>query len=345
MRVIVASTIVPFVEGGGTFIVDWLEEMLRRHGHEVEVFRIPFGLGHRGLVDRMIGLRLMHVSEHADRLVAIRTPSHLLRHPSKVLWFIHHVRHVYDLWGTRYQEIPDTIEGRALRSMVWASDDLAFREARHIFTNSAIVSRRLARYNRVDGEVLYPPVLDPERFRCDGYGDFVLCLSRIAHHKRQELAIEALAHTATPVRLVVAGAPDAPGYEDELDGLARALGVSERLTLVPRWIGEEEKIELLASCLGVCYAPFDEDSYGYPSLEAHHSGKAVITALDSGGTLELVEHESNGLVVAPQPAELARAMDRLWLDRNEAQRMGERGRRRIDELGIGWERVVERLLA
>jgi hypothetical protein len=43
MKVIVASTDVPFVGGGGnTAIVDWLGLELTRAGHDVDTLRFPF---------------------------------------------------------------------------------------------------------------------------------------------------------------------------------------------------------------------------------------------------------------------------------------------------------------
>jgi glycosyltransferase involved in cell wall biosynthesis len=71
----------------------------------------------------------------------------------------------------------------------------------------------------------------------------------------------------------------------------------------------------------------------------------VITCVDSGGTLEIVSDGVNGFVVSPSPQRLAEAMDTLYRDRERAREMGLAGRRRIDELGIHWDRVVERLLA
>jgi hypothetical protein len=53
----------------------------------------------------------------------------------------------------------------------------------------------------------------------------------------------------------------------------------------------------------------------------------------------------NGLVAEPQPVAVARAMDRLHEDREACRVMGCRARERVDELGIGWPRVLERLLA
>ena len=42
MKVALCSTFVPFVFGGARFIVEWLEEKLREHGHQVERIYLPF---------------------------------------------------------------------------------------------------------------------------------------------------------------------------------------------------------------------------------------------------------------------------------------------------------------
>ena len=345
MRVVVASTFVPFVDGGASFIVDWLEQMLLRRGHEVETLRIPFDSHYPELLDQMLALRLLDVSAHGDRLIAIRTPSYLLRHPAKVLWFIHHHRGAYDLWGTPYQDIPNTPGGRRIREAIVSADNLAFGEARAVFANSGVVRDRLRRFNGVNAEVLYPPLIDPERYRAAAYGDYALYVSRLTAHKRQHLAIEAMRHTRTGIRLIVAGAPENEEYLRRLRGLVETLGVRHRVEIRAGWMPEREKMDLFSNCLAAIYVPFDEDSYGYPSLEAHHSGKAVITARDAGGTLELVRDGENGFVTEPSAKSIAAALDRLYRNRALARRMGETGMQRLEELGISWDRVLTRLLA
>jgi hypothetical protein len=42
MKIVIASTIDPFVMGGALFIVDWLELKLREYGVPVDVVKIPF---------------------------------------------------------------------------------------------------------------------------------------------------------------------------------------------------------------------------------------------------------------------------------------------------------------
>src|SRR5262249_44632144 len=149
----------PFVEGGSSYIVESLAAQLEVRGHEVEVLRFPFEENYSEALDQLLAMRLLDLSEHGDRLIAIRTPSHLLKHPNKVVWFIHHYRSAYDLWGTEYQVIPNTPEGIAYREAIVAADNLGLREASKLFCNSGVVRDRLKKFNGVDAEVLYPPLI------------------------------------------------------------------------------------------------------------------------------------------------------------------------------------------
>ena len=69
-------------------------------------------------------------------------------------------------------------------------------------------------------------------------------------------------------------------------------------------VNDEALLELYAGALGVIYAPFDED-YGYVTLEAFLARKPVITARDSGGTLEFVVDGVNGWICDPRPDAVA----------------------------------------
>jgi glycosyltransferase involved in cell wall biosynthesis len=344
MRVAVASTFVPFIRGGATKIVSDLVGALRERGHEVDTIEIPFDSSPAEQLEQMLALRLLDVGDRADRLIAIRTPSYLLRHPSKVVWFIHHHRGAYDLWGTPYQDVPDTIEGRAIRDGIHAADSLGLGEARAIYANSGITAKRLRRFNDIEAPVLYPPLTGVERFRCEPAEDFIFYPSRITYHKRQWLVVEAMAHVRSGVRLVIAGVPDDPDQRAHIEHKIAEAGVADRVEVVGRWVTEEEKLDWLARCLGVAYLPFDEDSYGYPTLEAFQSCKPVLTCTDSGGTLEIVEDGATGVVAEPDAASVGAAIDRLAGDRRAAAAMGLAGRERMAELGISWDDVVDALL-
>jgi glycosyltransferase involved in cell wall biosynthesis len=162
-------------------------------------------------------------------------------------------------------------------------------------------------------------------------------VGRIETVKRVDLAIAAMAHVPPPVKLAIAG-----------DGSQRATaertvaehGVSDRVVFAGA-VGGDALIDLYAGSLAVVYAPFDED-YGYVTLEAFLCAKPVITATDSGGTLEFVVHERNGYVCAPEPAAIGAAVAALAADRTRAAQLGQAGLARARE--ITWDGVVERLL-
>jgi glycosyltransferase involved in cell wall biosynthesis len=346
MKLGLCTSVTPFIDGGSRFIVEWLGRKLMENGHEVELVYLPFLEEPRDIFTQMMAYRLIDLTDSCDRLIAFRPPSHVLRHPCKVLWFVHHLRGYYDLWNTEYRPVPDSVAGRAIRDTLLAADSAALKEARHIFTNSRTVSRRVRDFNGIASEVLYPPLQDPERFRFDRDGEEIVCVSRIEHHKRQHLLIEALRYTQTAVKLRICGVSSPPAtYGDGLERLVGRLGLRGRVVLERRWITEQEKVERLAVALAVAYVPFDEDSYGYPSLEASHARKAILTTTDSGGVTEFVVDGVNGYVCAPEPRALGEAMDRLFLDRGRTAAMGLAAYRRVLDLGITWDVVLTKLLA
>lgn len=344
MKIALCSSFVPFVYSGARNIVEWLESKLVTEGHEVERVYLPHVESPDQLFTQMAAYRWVHL-EAADRVICFRPPAHVIPHPNKVLWFIHHVRSFYDLWDSPYRGFPDDARHRSIRDVLHDADSRALREARAIFTNSAVVSRRLHDFNRVGSEVLYPPLYDAERFHCRGFNDEVVYICRVEHHKRQHLLIEAMRHTRTPVRLRVCGTSSGDQYFKELMAIIGRYRLEDRVEIEHSWISEERKIELLANCLAAAYLPLDEDSYGYPSLEASHARKPILTTQDAGGVLELVDHGRNGLVCAPQPEALAEALDRLYEDRLSTERMGGAAHDRLEELGINWTRVLTKLLA
>jgi glycosyltransferase involved in cell wall biosynthesis len=347
MRILIASTYVPFIKGGGTQIVEFLRDELVARGFETDTVCIPFHSYWRDIPRQTLALRLLDLGESSgnriDRVITIRTPSYAVQHPNKVAWFIHHHRDAYDLWDTEMCGMPDTPVGRHYRDLMHKSDNVYLRECRKVYTNSKVVADRLRQFNRLEPDgVLYPPLPREHPFREGPFGDYIFYASRLTPIKRQHLAIDALKHTPPDVRLVLAGAPDVPGYLDTLREQAREAGVEERVEFTG-WIGEKRKAELLAGSCGALYLAYQEDSYGYASLEAFHAAKPVITLTDSGGPLEVIEDRLNGLVVPPEPTELADAMTALWMDRERGKRLGEEARNSLERFHIDWDHVVETL--
>lgn len=343
MKIALCSSDVPFIQGGARNIVEWLHSVLEERGLQVERIYLPELDVPDLLFQQMGAFRWVDLTA-ADRIICFRPQSHLIPHPHKILWFIHHIRIFYDLWDTPYRNCPDDLKHRGIREALHEVDTAAMNEAKRIFTNSKVVSCRLKRFNGVESEVLYPPVFKPERFFCRGYNDEIVCVGRLEHHKRQHLLIEAMQFTRSPVRLRLCGVSSGPTYLQQLRRRISELKLQKRVSLENRWISEDEKVETMANCLAVAYVPVDEDSYGYACLEGSHSSKGIITTTDAGGVLELVRSGFNGLSVEPDPRALADAMDRLYWDRTLAANLGHNAQARLSELNVSWPHVLESLL-
>src|SRR5262249_4502128 len=152
----------------------------------------------------------------------------------------------------------------------------------------------LKTYNGIDGSPLYPPSPFTGRIQPGPYGDCVLFVGRLEAVKRPELAIRAMCNVDRPIRLVVVGDGTCRAAAE---ALADSLGVADRVPFLGA-VAEARLVELYGDALAVIYTPYDED-YGYVTLEAFLARKPVVTASDSGGPLEFVDDNVNGLVVAP----------------------------------------------
>jgi glycosyltransferase involved in cell wall biosynthesis len=340
--VLVCGSQVPFERGGAEALVSSLAGELGRRGFEVDVVTIPFNWGTRlQVLESALAWRLLHLDQVAgrpvDRVIATRFPSYAVRHPSKVVWLVHQLRQAYDLLGTPWGDFGSTPEDRAAVETIRAIDDRVLGEATGLYSISRNTAERLRRYNALEATPLFPPPPLDGRFRCDGYGDFVLSVGRLDRMKRFDLLLRGVAQTRSGIRAVIAG--DGPERE-ALAALAASLGIADRVEL-PGRVDDARLVDLYATCRAVFYAPFDED-YGYVTIEAFKSGKPMLTTTDSGGVLEHVVDGRNGFVVEAASARaLGARLDELAGDEALARRLGAAGREHAAP--IGWDRVVAAL--
>ena len=344
MRVAVVTSSPPFAEGGHLVMARALVRALGDAGHDAGLILTPQNrFGRQCAAYFASYLTDVGTSAHGpiDQVITLRYPAYAVRHPNHVCWLNHTMREYYDQWARFRGPLSwkNRIKEGARRQIIHMADrHLLKQHVRRLFTISATVQARLDRFLSVASTVLHPPA--PQRaYRCDGHGDYFFAVSRLTPLKRMDLMVRALAEpAASGVRSVVAGeGEEAP----RLARLASDLGVADRITFLGR-ASDQQVLDHLARCRAVCFPPFDED-YGFVTVEAFASGKAVITCHDSGGAAELVRDRVNGLVCEPTPAALAHAMATLMGDRNQAIRLGEAGA--ATAASLRWEDAVRTLVA
>jgi glycosyltransferase involved in cell wall biosynthesis len=140
-----------------------------------------------------------------------------------------------------------------------------------------------------------------------------LYVGRLAPSKRVEDIVHALAYFRRDfgvgrLRLIGVGPSR---YTASLVKLARGLGVEDSVTFMGR-VSAPEKHRLMSQSNALLMTSVRE-GWGLVVTEANACGTPAIV-YDVPGLRDSVRHESTGLVVAPQPADLAQAMIRLTRD-------------------------------
>jgi len=339
MRILIPSIQVPFISGGSTLMTVGLKDALVRDGHQVEIVTIPFKFSPHSYVSDLIDIWKKQDFNNfngykIDRVIVLQFPAFYVKHDNKILWLMHQHRSMYELFPKKA-----TKDDEILREKVTLNDTQELRKCSKRFSMCENVSNRLQKYNSLSSIPVYHPPAYEESFYCEESYDYIFYPSRLEELKRQDLLIEAMKYTKTEVCVIIAGDG---GQKQNYQNLIISNKLEKKVKLVG-FISQKEKETYYARSLGVFFAPFDED-YGYITLEAMLSSKPVITCIDSGGPLEFVENEKTGFVVDPDPKEIAKKIDWLYLHKKEAKKLGENGLKSYKNKNISWDTVVKKLL-
>ena len=342
MKVLVATSDVPFVEGGHRVIARALVKALQESGHEAELLTTPtnrFGRQFSAyLATRFTDVERTGGGEQVDHLISLRFPSYVLKHPNHVCWLNHRMREYYDLWSGWSGSLRWTgkIKETIRKKWIHAADNYFLKKnVKKVYAQSKNVQRQLLQWGNISSELLYPPPPETEYYT-EKYGDYIFSPARLTPLKRIPLLLESLKHTDHG-NVILAG--DGPDKDQVLDWIKRN-SMEKRV----RWLGHvpsEQLLRLYAECRGVYYSPVNED-FGLVTMEAFRSRKPVITTMDSGGPAELVRDEYSGFVCEPQPKEIARCITSLFEEKDRAEKLGTNGYN--DWKHVTWPETVARLI-
>lgn len=350
-NILILGVKVPFTKGGQDVLVGTLMRELRQRGHDVDVIELPFKCPPKeSLLNQAALWRSLDLSSFGgkavDLVIGTKFPSYFAKHPKKSLWLVHQHRPIYDLHAGPYSDFSDDPRDEALRRMLVDGDMKAIGECGYVSGISKNVIDRLAHFNGIQGEVLYPPLPLGKRYSCAESQDYILSVGRLCGIKRVDFMLKALPIVHPFMKLKIVGTEDERGVLEYLKNEVAKHHLTKRVEFLGR-VDDDQLLKLYSEAFAVYYAPHNED-YGYVTLEAMASGKPVITARDSGGTLEFVEHGVNGIVVEPTIDAIGHGINGLIDNREEAKLMGQRGMKFIETAGVGsgsWDRLVNSLLS
>ncbi|MGK2963539.1 MAG: glycosyltransferase family 4 protein [Gemmatimonadaceae bacterium] len=160
-------------------------------------------------------------------------------------------------------------------------------------------------------------------------------VGRLKRYKGVDLVIQAFARAAIPhARLEIAGSGD---YREELERLARALGLTDRVRFLG-YISPEEKRNMLRRAWASVFAS-PKEGWGLTNLETAACGTPVI-ASDSPGLREsLIDGETGYLVPHGDIPAMAEAMAGVAGSPSLVATLGKSGRRFAER--FTWEKSAE----
>lgn len=268
-------------------------------------------------------------------VIGTKFPSYGIEHKNKVTWLVHQFRQVYDLLGTQYSNYDYSPESLSIKELVSRYDYNSLSASKRIYTIAQNTTDRLAKYNKIDSEVLYHPPKHIGSYYTNNFENYILSVGRLDKLKRVDILIESLKSTNPNVKCIIAG--QGPEREN-LQRLVAKLGLSDRVEFLG-FVEDKQLLDLYANCLAVYFAPYDED-YGYITLEAFLSSKPVITLGDTGGVLEFVKDDINGYV-SSNSSQISMKIDYLYHNKEIAKEFGNTGYESIKH--ISWDHVIDRL--
>ncbi len=258
-----------------------------------------------------------------------------------VAWAVGRLRGCKVMIYAHGEELTGWGRGRKFQAMCFA-----LRRADHILTNSDFTRDTLISLIgvRQDQIVMTYPTVDVERYRpglpfddllasigVTGAQRLILSVGRLQRRKGFDQvirALPALLGRGIDLHYAIVGIGDDGDY---LQGLARDLGVTERLHLLghvepedlPRWYNACDLFTMPNRDING-----DTEGFGLVFMEANACAKPVIAGL-AGGTGSAVEDGLNGLRVDGERVEaVEQGLVRLLLDPEAARRMGQAGRDR-----------------
>ena len=173
-------------------------------------------------------------------------------------------------------------------------------------------------------------------------GRVVLTVARLSPSKGVRTVIRALPRIIAEVpgtRYVIVGDGE---DREHLMQLAAESPVADAITFRGALTGDD-KFDCYSRC-DVFALPSEREGFGIVFLEANAFGKPVVGGR-IGGVPDAVVHGETGLLVDPRSdSEVAEATIRLLTNPDEARRLGDNGRRRVED-EFTWSQSARKLLS
>jgi glycosyltransferase involved in cell wall biosynthesis len=200
-----------------------------------------------------------------------------LHHPPRYLYYYETAMEWQKHWPVR-------VYGHLINHGLRTFDYLSSMRPDHFIANSEETLRRIKKFYRRDGDVIYPPVDVPAEMperKVDHDQPYYLTVSRLARAKHIDILVKAAVKKGFKLKIVGTGR-DEERLRELADDNVEFLGS----------VKDKEFADLFKGAKAYLFASVDEE-FGIAPVEAMGHGVPVI-AYASGGLKETVKHGKNG---------------------------------------------------
>jgi glycosyltransferase involved in cell wall biosynthesis len=357
----VAPYFYPHVGGVESHVLT-LSERLVKNGHDVTVYTSNFD--NLEEIDKFSGIKIVRAKQIASFFAtpitpkikkAIASEDHDVVHahtppPLTAYYAAKAVKRSKTPFVVTYHcdlELPKLIGKIATAIYQRTFSRYTFKRADKIIVHTktyGATSRTLWNFE----EAVIPSAVNPQRFSKDldfskiekkhglSQKKVVLFVGRLVGHKGIDYLIDSARLTPKDVRYVIVGSGP---YLDKLKKRARSKKVEKKVIFTGR-VPFDDIPRYFAACdVFVLPSISRLEAFGLVILEAMASSKPVIVS-NIPGVTEVVVEDVQGLHVEPMNAEdLAEKINILLSDKQMQKRMGDAGRKKVEE-EYTWDKVV-----
>jgi glycosyltransferase involved in cell wall biosynthesis len=311
----IPSSPFPFYEGYRIASLDYrrISAILKEEAPDIVHAHAPINLGLQGLISAhrkripTIATYHTHFPDYVPHLLNGRLPSPLRKvseYTAKK--FVKYAFRNVDVVTAPTKELVDELRSYGLRNVEYLQNGIDMRK---LASDAGAASAFKRRHGIVKGKKT------------------VLYLGRISFEKRLDVLLEAfgMLEREDAVLVIAGGGPYLKNFKE----LAQSMGI--RNVVFTGYVDE------LGPAYGSCdifASASDTETFGLTFVEAMRMGKPVI-GVRKLGPKEIIQDRKTGFLVEPSnPADMARAMDKLLSDKALRMRMGAAGKRASEKYTI-----------
>lgn len=284
MKILIAGSVNEYSSHEEEAIVRLLADELKRKGHTVDSFLMPYKPNPLILPDQILAISVLDVS-CAELLITVGYPACTLNHSNKIVYLLETAPMLHEYRDTEY----GVMTNRQYSDILLTVNNIekrCFSEAKKVLCSSELLSRDLMDRYGITAQMLPYPVLQPKfTAKADelGEGYFLAECCLLQNSRFLEFAELCKKNSAKRVCVFV---PEAdPVYLESLKRTVHSLEIEQNFIIY-----EGQPLDsVIKNALAYLHFPFDSRRADNILKRCIRIGTPIIAAKDSGYGAELSE--------------------------------------------------------